>query len=88
MMSNDYLWEKTKKIYGKDSNLYRKDIYGNIMYKPSHGKNSPMGWKIDYIELTPNYDSNLINGFYAVNMNVNVNKENAKILLKKLSYKI
>jgi hypothetical protein len=33
-------------INGKDSSMYRKDITGNIMYYPSYGKKSEMGWMI------------------------------------------
>ena len=39
----DKVWEKVKKIRGKDPKLYKQDSYGNVMYKHSYGKNSPMG---------------------------------------------
>lgn len=42
-------WENAHKIRGKNSELYRKDDYGNIMYKPSYGKQSSMGWEVDHI---------------------------------------
>ena len=34
----DAVWDKAKKIRGKDPELYRQDPYGSAMYKPSHGK--------------------------------------------------
>ena len=41
-------WENAKKIPGKNSDLYRKDAYGNTIYKPSYGKESTMGWELDH----------------------------------------
>ena len=41
-------WENAHKIRGKNSELYRKDDYGNVIYKPSYGKQSDMGWEIDH----------------------------------------
>lgn len=37
-----------KKVRGKNPNLYRKDDYGNLIYKPSYGKQSDMGWEVDH----------------------------------------
>lgn len=42
------VWEKGKPVRGKDSDLYRRDVAGNVIYKPSHGKNSEMGWEVDH----------------------------------------
>lgn len=54
-MSNKYpeerlnqIWEKGTPIKGKNPNLYRKDIFGNVMYKPSYGRMSKMGWNVDH----------------------------------------
>lgn len=44
----DEVWEKGKIIPGKDQDLYRRDVTGRTIYKPSYGKNSPMGWEIDH----------------------------------------
>lgn len=41
-------WENAHKIREKNSELYRKDDYGNVIYKPSYGKQSDMGWEIDH----------------------------------------
>ena len=38
------VWETASTIRGKDSDLYRKDPYGNIVYRHSYGKVSTMGW--------------------------------------------
>ena len=42
------VWEKGKKIPGKDPKLYREDTAGNIIYRPSYGKDSDMGWEVDH----------------------------------------
>ena len=44
----DQVWDKGKKVRGKDPELYRKDIYGNEMYFHSYGLNSEKGWEIDH----------------------------------------
>lgn len=46
----DDVWDKAATIRGKDPDLYRRDPYGNMMYKPSYGKDSDMGWEIDHIK--------------------------------------
>ncbi len=42
------VWEKGKKIRGKDISFYRKDKNGNVLYYHSYGKLSEMGWEIDH----------------------------------------
>lgn len=42
-------WDKAHRVRGKNPELYRKDDFGNIMYKPSYGKQSNMGWEVDHI---------------------------------------
>ncbi len=49
MTDIDILWALSRKVPGKDINLYRKDSYGNIMYRPSYGANTPMGFEVDHI---------------------------------------
>ena len=41
-------WNNAKPIKGKNPDVYRKDPYGNTMYKPSYGKQSNMGWEVDH----------------------------------------
>ena len=41
-------WNNADKIRGKNPNLYRKDPYGNTIYKSSYGLKSEMGWEIDH----------------------------------------
>jgi len=42
------VWEKAKRIPGKDPNLFRHDATGKEIYKPSYGKNSEKGWEVDH----------------------------------------
>jgi 5-methylcytosine-specific restriction endonuclease McrA len=44
----EQVWEQGKKIQGKDPNLYRRDAAGNVIYRPSYGKDSEMGWEVDH----------------------------------------
>ena len=51
MPTNDEIqqvWEKGRVVRGKKPNLYRKDDLGNEIYRPSYGKETPMGWEIDH----------------------------------------
>ena len=42
------VWDKGQDVEGKNPNLYREDIEGNLMYKYSYGKQSDMGWEVDH----------------------------------------
>lgn len=42
------VWEKGKIIPGKNPNRYRRDAYGNEIFRYSYGKGSPMGWQVDH----------------------------------------
>lgn len=48
MSKKDIAWDNAHVVRGKNPELYRKDDYGNIIYKPSYGKQSEMGWEIDH----------------------------------------
>lgn len=41
-------WEKANPIRGKNPNLWRKDDYGNKIYKPAHGTQGEYGWEVDH----------------------------------------
>lgn len=70
----DKVWDKAKKIPGKDPALYRKDPYGNIIYKPSYGKCTKMGWQIDHIKPLARGGSNDIRNLQALQSSVNASK--------------
>lgn len=70
----DAVWDKAKKIRGKNPDLYRQDPYGNQMYKPSYGKSSAMGWDIDHIKPASKGGSNATRNLQALNSRVNRSK--------------
>lgn len=43
-------WDNTRRISGKNPNLYRRDSAGNQIYKPAYGKNGPQSWEVDHIK--------------------------------------
>ncbi len=70
----DNVWNKAKKIVGKDPDLYRRDPYGKTMYKPSHGKSSGMGWDIDHIHPKSKGGSDTTRNLQALNSGINRSK--------------
>ena len=44
-----HVWEKARRVKGKNPNLYRRDAQGNLIYKPAYNRDSPMGWQVDHI---------------------------------------
>jgi hypothetical protein len=46
----DKVWEMGKIIDGKNPDLYRKDVYGRMIYRPYFGKDHSLGWTIDCIK--------------------------------------
>jgi len=41
-------WQRTPKVRGKNQNLYRRDVYGNEIYKPAYGTTGEKGWEVDH----------------------------------------
>ncbi len=41
-------WQRTPKVRGKNPNLYRRDAYGNELYKPAYGTMGEKGWEVDH----------------------------------------
>jgi hypothetical protein len=44
----DQIFAKGDIVRGKDPNKYRKDACGNVLYRQSYGKETPMGWEVDH----------------------------------------
>ena len=42
------VWEKAKKIRGRDPAKHREDPEGNVIFHGSYGKDTEMGWEIDH----------------------------------------
>ena len=74
-------WKNADTIRGKDPDLYRRDPYGNVMYKPSYGRISRMGWEVDHITPQSKGGSEATRNLQALNSSVNRSKSDS--LLKK-----
>lgn len=68
------IWDKGSTIKGKNPNLYRKDIYGNTMYKPSYGKMSPMVWNVDHSKPQALGGTDHLNNLQPMNSKANCSK--------------
>ena len=68
------VWNNAQTVRGKDPDLYRKDPYGNVMYKHSHGKASEMGWDVDHIIPASRGGSDATRNLQALNTTVNRSK--------------
>lgn len=75
----DDVWDKGQKIRGKDPDLYRKDQLGNLMYKPSYGKNTSMGWEIDHSKPQSKGGSHHLNNLQPLNTAANRKKGNKRL---------
>ena len=76
------VWQKAKKIPGKDRTRYRKDPYGNVLCYDDYGKDSKTGWDIDHIVPSSRGGGNNIGNFQALQTAANRKKGNT---LKKRS---
>ncbi len=70
----DEIWDKAKKVRGEDPCCYRKDIYGNIMYYHSYGRNSAMGWEVDHSKPVSKGGTEHLNNLQAMNTKANRQK--------------
>ncbi|GAB4124121.1 MAG: hypothetical protein Fur0040_05810 [Sideroxydans sp.] len=72
-------WNNAQTVRGKDPDLYRKDPYGNLMYKHSYGKSSSMGWEVDHITPSSRGGSDATRNLQALNISVNRSKGNTLV---------
>ena len=72
----DHAWESAKKVRGKNPDLYRKDQQNNVIYKPSYGKTSDMGWEIDHSKPQSKGGSDHLNNLQPLNTKANRQKSN------------
>ncbi len=70
----DQVWDKGEVIRGKNPDLYRKDMFGNTMYKPSYGKYTPMGWNIDHSKPQSKGGTDHLNNLQPMNSRANSSK--------------
>ena len=69
-------WNNAHIMRGKNPDVYRKDDYGNIIYKSSYGKQSDMGWEIDHKHPISKGGTDIPNNLYAVQWEENRRKSN------------
>lgn len=72
----DDVWNKARKLRGKDPSKYRKDDEGNVMYYASYGKTSKMGWEIDHSKPRSKGGTNHLNNLRPLNTIANRKKGN------------
>lgn len=70
----DQVWGKGQTIRGKDPDVYRKDIFGNVMYKHSYGKPSEMGWTVDHSKPQSKGGTDHLNNLQPMNTIANIKK--------------
>lgn len=70
------VWNKGKKVRGKDPALYRRDPEGNVIYKPSYGKSTEMGWEIDHSKPLSKDGTNHLNNLRPLKTSANRKKGN------------
>lgn len=70
----DQIWDKAKTIKGKDPELYRQDVFGNQMYRPSYGKMSDMGWNVDHSKPQALGGTDHLNNLQPMNSRANCSK--------------
>ena len=68
------VWALASTIRGKDPELYRKDPYGNQIYKHSYGTNGAQSWQIDHIHPQSKGGSDHIRNLQALQSSVNMSK--------------
>ncbi len=73
------VWNKAKKIIGKDPKQYRQDPYGKKMCRSSYGKDSLQGWQVDHITPKSRGGSNATRNLQALNTKINRQKSNSLV---------
>lgn len=70
----DQIFAKGSKIDGKNPDLYRKDEYGNEIYRPNYGKETPMGWEVDHCKPKAKGGSNQMRNLQPLQSSENASK--------------
>lgn len=69
------IWGKAPKVSGRDPDLYRKDSYGNVLFRKSHGKLTDMGWEIDHITPKARGGSDVVRNLQILQTRINRKKK-------------
>lgn len=75
----DFLWWKADLAGGLDSDLWRLDCAGRLMYRYEHGdRNSPYGWEKGHIVARVDGGSDSLFNLQAEHWQTNLEKEKAR----------
>jgi 5-methylcytosine-specific restriction endonuclease McrA len=72
----EQIWEKAKRIRGKNPESWRKDDFGNTIRHGSYGTEGKYGWEIDHITPISKSGSNQIRNLRALYWKKNREKSN------------
>lgn len=70
----DLIFSKGSLIKGMDPKKYRKDCFGNIMYRYSYGKYTKLGWNVDHSKPIAKGGTNSIRNLQPMNCFANCSK--------------
>ena len=85
--TKDKVWKLASSIKGKDSDMYRKDSYGNILFYNSYGKTTEMGWQIDHIKPQSKGGSDTLRNLQALQSKINNSKSDSLIKASRHNHK-
>ena len=69
-----YIFRKGLPVKNKDSDLYRLDKFGNLIYWHSYGKLTPMGWEVDHSKPKAAGGTDHLNNLQPLHWQANRNK--------------
>ncbi|MHB9142588.1 MAG: HNH endonuclease signature motif containing protein [Paludibacter sp.] len=70
------VWDKGDIVRGKDPDQYRRDCAGNVIFKGSYGKDTPMGWCVDHKKPVSKGGTNHLNNLQPLQTEENEKKNN------------
>ncbi|GAL10936.1 hypothetical protein JCM19233_1921 [Vibrio astriarenae] len=69
-------WNAARPIRGKNPNKYRRDAYGNEIYKAAYGTKGAKGWEVDHKKPRSKGGSNSSRNLQALQTKTNRKKSN------------
>ena len=70
----DLIFSKGSVVSGMNPKLYRKDCYGNLMFRYSCGKYTNLGWNVDHSKPIAKGGTNSIRNLQPMNCFANCSK--------------
>ena len=69
-------WKRARTIRGKNPNQYRKDRFGNEIYKAAYGKRGKKSWEVDHSKPKSKGGTNSPRNLQAMQTSANRSKGN------------